>query len=133
MGWNPGSDSPTDTSEVMTMKDLIESVSESYVVDVRLTNPDAILRQFKISGINKNRATMSPTKLDFLNRAHLKLKVQLGNDAGRADVSERLRQVLATSFPGRQVNTLFLGSRCFSYCLLLTQRDKGFKLCWSSN
>lgn len=44
---------------------------------------------------------MSPAKLDFLNRAHLQLKVRAGNDAGRLDVGERVRELLLVQFPKR--------------------------------
>ncbi|KAL8283716.1 hypothetical protein RQP46_005511 [Phenoliferia psychrophenolica] len=59
MGWSPAG-AADGASEVMNMQALIDA--------------------FSIEGINKNRATMSPSKLDFLNRAHIQLKVELGND-----------------------------------------------------
>lgn len=40
---------------------------------------------------------MSPSKLDFLNRAHIQFKIELGNAAGRAELAGKLRIVLAAA------------------------------------
>lgn len=42
---------------------------------------------------------MSPSKLDFLNRAHLQKKVELSNESGRLDVAQRLKVLLLEQFP----------------------------------
>lgn len=46
---------------------------------------------------------MSPTKLDFLNRAHLQKKVQPGNETARLELAARLKVLLLEKFPGRCV------------------------------
>ncbi|KAK4702191.1 glutamyl-tRNA synthetase, partial [Phenoliferia sp. Uapishka_3] len=93
MGWSPAL--ADGTSEVMTLKELINAVgSSSFKSRLWLTlNPC----QFSIEGINKNRATMSPSKLDFLNRSHIQLKVESGNEAGREELASKLRVILSSS------------------------------------
>lgn len=82
------------------MQDLIDNVRLFASLSFFTDEFDG---QFSIEGINKNRATMSPTKLDFLNRAHLQKKVQPGNEGARLELAARLKVLLLEKFSGRCV------------------------------
>ncbi|ORY70761.1 hypothetical protein BCR35DRAFT_294367 [Leucosporidium creatinivorum] len=60
---------------------------------------EEMVEQFSLPAINKNRSTLSPTKLLFLNRAHLQRKLAEGADAEkRRELSERCARVVGESF-----------------------------------
>lgn len=55
---------------------------------------------FSLEGVNKNRATMQAAKLDFLNRAHLRIKLaDHAVGGGRRDVAQRARRVVVDQWP----------------------------------
>ncbi|BGP18601.1 hypothetical protein JCM10213_004234 [Rhodosporidiobolus nylandii] len=87
MGWSPQSSSSQTPSASTTTQGQNDDV---------LTLP-ALIGAFSLEGVNKNRATMQSAKLDFLNRAHIRLK--LLDEEGRADLSRRAKRVLEEKWP----------------------------------
>ncbi|GAA5823183.1 hypothetical protein JCM11251_007513 [Rhodosporidiobolus azoricus] len=60
----------------------------------------ALIAAFSLEGVNKNRATMQSAKLDFLNRAHIRLKLlDDGEGGGRDDLTSRTREVVVEKWP----------------------------------
>lgn len=85
--------------------------------------------QFSLSGVNKNRPTMSTAKLDFLNRAHLQLKLEDEHGEARREVAERLGKRLKDTFGAsdRAKDLAYLGRVMFALKVstgLLGQRRK---------
>ncbi|SCZ89337.1 BZ3500_MvSof-1268-A1-R1_Chr1-1g01115 [Microbotryum saponariae] len=78
MGWSPQATTSTNVDasgqegHVLTMEEMIKRV-----------------RLFSLEGVNKNRSTMNLSKLEYLNREHVKLK--LGEKEGRKEMVERLK------------------------------------------
>ncbi|KAM0756186.1 glutamate-tRNA ligase [Meredithblackwellia eburnea MCA 4105] len=89
LGWSPsGSRKKDESSDVLTVAQLVKMVILLLLLE-RILFP-----QFSLKNINKNRPTISKSKLDFLNRAHIQLKVKPGNEKGHRDIAERLREYL---------------------------------------
>lgn len=72
--------------------------------------------QFSLAGVNKNRPTMSTAKLDFLNRAHLQLKLEDKEGEARKEVAARVAERLGGQFPEseRAKDVAFLGRVLFA-------------------
>ncbi|KAK4056962.1 Glutamate--tRNA ligase mitochondrial [Microbotryomycetes sp. JL221] len=76
LGWSPqGSNSeqndPSNESDLLTLEELIQ--------------------QFSLKGINKNRPTMNQSKLNNLNRAHIRRKLSTGSIEERNELVERIK------------------------------------------
>ncbi|GAA6029180.1 hypothetical protein JCM8097_001639 [Rhodosporidiobolus ruineniae] len=100
MGWSPQSSSSTpstaDSPSSAAPSDASSSTTGHGQSDDVLSLP-ALIAAFSLEGVNKNRATMQSAKLDFLNRAHIRLK--LLEEDGRADLAKRTRGVVVEKWP----------------------------------
>lgn len=79
--------------------------------------------QFSLGGVNKNRPTMSTAKLDFLNRAHLQLKLKDEGSQARKNLAERVADRIGSHFPhsDRATDVSYLGRVLFA--LKVSARD----------
>ncbi|TNY23304.1 glutamate-tRNA ligase [Rhodotorula diobovata] len=96
MGWSPqSSSSPSpDPSTVPRSPSPRDNLNEEV-----LPLP-ALIQAFSLEGVNKNRATMQSAKLDFLNRAHVRIKLaDAGEGGGREDVARRAVEVVRGKWP----------------------------------
>ncbi|POY72299.1 putative Glutamate--tRNA ligase [Rhodotorula taiwanensis] len=97
MGWSPqssGSDTPSSAAAEPA------SSSPSDVAHEEVLPLAALIEAFSLEGVNKNRATMQAAKLDFLNRAHLRIKLaDMTEGGGRHDVATRARKVIIEKWP----------------------------------
>lgn len=97
MGWSPqssGSDTPSSAAAEPA------SSSPSDVANEEVLPLPALIEAFSLEGVNKNRATMQAAKLDFLNRAHLRIKLaDMTEGGGRHDVAIRARKVIIEKWP----------------------------------
>lgn len=95
MGWSPqssGSDTPSPAAA--------DSAPPSDVANEEVLPLPALIEAFSLEGVNKNRATMQSAKLDFLNRAHLRIKLaDTSAEGGRRDVAKRARAVVMDKWP----------------------------------
>lgn len=103
-------------NDVLDVEELIAQVSPPHTRRSALSDSaDAVpypppRPQFSLAAINKNRATMSPAKLDFLNRAHLQRKLAAGADAEkRRELSERAAEVVGEQLGQVEEGTLEAG------------------------
>ncbi|GAA6000601.1 glutamate--tRNA ligase MSE1 [Rhodotorula paludigena] len=100
MGWSPqssSSSSPSPASSAATDSSSAATVAASNEEVLPLAD---LIAAFSLEGVNKNRATMQSAKLDFLNRAHLRLKLaDTSPGGGRADVAKRAREVVRGKWP----------------------------------
>ncbi|GAA6003957.1 hypothetical protein JCM10207_006485 [Rhodosporidiobolus poonsookiae] len=87
MGWSPQSSS----SQPSSSSSSDSSFPPPGQNDDVLSLPD-LIAAFSLEGVNKNRATMQAAKLDFLNRAHIRLKLLV--EDGRADLAKRAGEVV---------------------------------------
>ncbi|GAA5876938.1 hypothetical protein JCM8547_006315 [Rhodosporidiobolus lusitaniae] len=87
MGWSPQSSSSQPTSPSSSSSSDTPQGQNDDVLSL-----PALISSFSLDGVNKNRATMQATKLDFLNRAHIRLKLK--SEEGRRDLAERAREVV---------------------------------------
>ncbi|SCV71445.1 BQ2448_3033 [Microbotryum intermedium] len=78
MGWSP---------QATTSTNVDASGEEGHVLTM-----DEMIQRFSLEGVNRNRSTMNLSKLDYLNREHVKLK--LLDQEGRQEMVERLRGVV---------------------------------------
>lgn len=96
MGWSPqssASSSPPEDSE-----SAASAVPNSDNTDVLPLHD--LIAQFSLEAVNKNRASMQAAKLDFLNRAHIRLKLEDRSEGGgRAELAKRARQILVDKWP----------------------------------
>jgi len=81
LGWHPVAETQHEKgeSEIMPLADLIS--------------------KFSVDGINKNRATIDPAKLDVFNRAHIQLKLASFDRSAKGELCERLQRVILAAFP----------------------------------
>ncbi|BGP42234.1 Glutamate--tRNA ligase mitochondrial [Rhodotorula kratochvilovae] len=94
MGWSPQSSSSSPDAPSSSDSSTPSSSNEEV-----LPLP-ALIQAFSLSGVNKNRATMQAAKLDFLNRAHVRLKLaDAGAGGGRQDVARRTAAVVKGKWP----------------------------------
>ncbi|KDE09574.1 glutamyl-tRNA synthetase [Microbotryum lychnidis-dioicae p1A1 Lamole] len=75
MGWSP---------QATTSTNVDASGQEGHVLTM-----EEMIKRFSLEGVNKNRSTMNLSKLEYLNREHVKLK--LGEEEGRKEMVERLK------------------------------------------
>ncbi|GAA5974988.1 hypothetical protein JCM11641_006792 [Rhodosporidiobolus odoratus] len=87
MGWSPQSSSAQPAASEASASSPPPAAQNEDV----LTLP-ALISAFSLDGVNKNRATMQSAKLDFLNRAHIRLK--LLEEEGRRDLAKRAKEIL---------------------------------------
>ncbi|KWU46000.1 glutamate-tRNA ligase [Rhodotorula sp. JG-1b] len=101
MGWSPqssGSDAPSPSSAATTPPS--SSSSSSDIANEEVLPLPALIEAFSLQGVNKNRATMQTAKLDFLNRAHLRIKLADHSPrGGRENVARRARRVIVDKWP----------------------------------
>ncbi|GAA5891274.1 hypothetical protein JCM8208_002568 [Rhodotorula glutinis] len=91
MGWSPQSSS-SDTPDPSTIP---TSSSPRDASNEEVLPLAALIQAFSLEGVNKNRATMQSAKLDFLNRAHVRIKLADGAPGGgRGDVARRTCEVV---------------------------------------
>lgn len=99
MGWSPqssGSDAPSPSSTATTPS----SSSSDLATNEEVLPLPALIEAFSLQGVNKNRATMQTAKLDFLNRAHLRIKLaDPSPGGGREEVARRARRVIVDKWP----------------------------------
>ncbi|GAA5991686.1 hypothetical protein JCM10908_001091 [Rhodotorula pacifica] len=102
MGWSPqssGSDTPSSSASPAASSSSSSSNPSDLANEEVLPLP-ALIESFSLEGVNKNRATMQIAKLDFLNRAHLRIKLaDRKTGGGRQDVAKRARQVIVGKWP----------------------------------
>ncbi|GAA5911826.1 hypothetical protein JCM5296_005380, partial [Sporobolomyces johnsonii] len=97
LGWSvqtTSSSSPSPASPPSPSPSSAPTASEEFLP------PAALIAAFSLEGVNKNRPKMQTTKLDFLNRAHLKAKLADEEGGGRSDVGTRARAVVEANFGG---------------------------------
>lgn len=96
MGWSPqssSSDTP-DPSTIATWSSPRDASNEEVLPLA------ALVQAFSLEGVNKNRATMQSAKLDFLNRAHVRIKLaDAAAGGGREDVARRTCAVVRSKWP----------------------------------
>ncbi|BGP26412.1 glutamyl-tRNA synthetase [Rhodotorula toruloides] len=96
MGWSPQSSAsspPPHDSE-----SAASAAADSDNTDVLPLHD--LIAQFSLEAVNKNRASMQAAKLDFLNRAHIRLKLEDRSEGvGRADLAKRARQIMMDKWP----------------------------------
>ncbi|GAA5961704.1 hypothetical protein JCM8115_004740 [Rhodotorula mucilaginosa] len=101
MGWSPqssASDAPSPSSAAAAPPSTSSSTSD--IANEEVLPLPALIEAFSLQGVNKNRATMQTAKLDFLNRAHLRIKLaDHSPGGGRQDVARRARRVIVDKWP----------------------------------
>ncbi|GAA6046983.1 hypothetical protein JCM3770_003463 [Rhodotorula araucariae] len=101
MGWSPQSSSSSFTSPHSPEGPSPNSSATRDTLNEEVLPLPALIRAFSLEGVNKNRATMQAAKLDFLNRAHIRLKLaDAGVGGGRQDVTRRTAAVVKGKWPG---------------------------------
>ena len=96
MGWSPQSSS-SDTPDPSTIP---TSSSPRDASNEEVLPLAALVQAFSLEGVNKNRATMQGAKLDFLNRAHVRIKLaDAAPGGGREDVARRTCAVVSGKWP----------------------------------
>lgn len=96
MGWSPQSSAssppPEDSESVACAAPNSDNTEVLPLHD--------LIAQFSLEAVNKNRASMQPAKLDFLNRAHIRMKLEDRREGGgRADLAKRARKILVDKWP----------------------------------
>lgn len=96
MGWSPQSSAssppPEDSESVASAAPNSDNTEVLPLHD--------LITQFSLEAVNKNRASMQPAKLDFLNRAHIRMKLEDRSEGGgRADLAKRARKILVDKWP----------------------------------
>lgn len=101
MGWSPqSSGSYTPSPAAAGAGNAADSAPPSDVANEEVLPLPALIEAFSLEGVNKNRATMQSAKLDFLNRAHLRIKLaDTSAEGGRQDVAKRARAVVLDKWP----------------------------------
>ncbi|BGP34041.1 Glutamate--tRNA ligase mitochondrial [Rhodotorula toruloides] len=96
MGWSPQSSASSPPPQ--DSESAASAAPDSDNTDVLPLHD--LIAQFSLEAVNKNRASMQAAKLDFLNRAHIRLKLEdRSGSAGRADLAKRARQILVDKWP----------------------------------
>ncbi|GAA5843037.1 hypothetical protein JCM9279_001839 [Rhodotorula babjevae] len=96
MGWSPQSSS-SDTPDPSTIP---TSSSPRDASNEEVLPLAGLIQAFSLEGVNKNRATMQSAKLDFLNRAHVRIKLaDAAPRGGREDVARRTCEVVRGKWP----------------------------------
>ncbi|GAA5876623.1 hypothetical protein JCM3774_006004 [Rhodotorula dairenensis] len=94
MGWSPQSSGSNHATSAPS------SPSSSDLANEEVLPLPALVEAFSLEGVNKNRATMQASKLDFLNRAHLRIKLADHSvGGGRQDVAQRAQRVILDKWP----------------------------------
>ncbi|BGP72255.1 Glutamate-tRNA ligase [Rhodotorula toruloides ATCC 204091] len=96
MGWSPQSSASSPPPK--DSESAASAVPDSDHTDVLPLHD--LIAQFSLEAVNKNRASMQAAKLDFLNRAHIRLKLDDRSEGGgRAELAKRARQILVDKWP----------------------------------
>ncbi|GAA5898429.1 hypothetical protein JCM6882_007773 [Rhodosporidiobolus microsporus] len=101
MGWSPQSSASQPSSPAPeSASSASSSASPPAGQNDDILPLPALIAAFSLEGVNKNRATMQSAKLDFLNRAHIRLKLlDESEGGGREDLAERTREVVEEKWP----------------------------------
>ncbi|GAA5940644.1 glutamate--tRNA ligase MSE1 [Sporobolomyces koalae] len=103
LGWSPQSSTTPipSTRTTETAESSFPPPPEARSADSTATDVLSIAQlvsRFSLAGINKNRPTLQPSKLDWLNRNHVKMKLldqsEPGHDDRRTDMAGRLSRVV---------------------------------------
>ncbi|BGO93591.1 hypothetical protein NBRC10512_004141 [Rhodotorula toruloides] len=125
MGWSPqssASSSPPEDSE-----SAASAVPNSDNTDVLPLHD--LIAQFSLEAVNKNRASMQAAKLDFLNRAHIRLKLEDRSEGGgRAELAKRARQILVDKWPELSEEKPALADESYVIRVVEALKDRIYKL-----